>query len=543
MLKYKQYGRCRRCKRSFGVNRRKEVLLIKKTTGFMSNNKTAVFEKVKESAISVLPIFITVMLICFTVSPISADLMLCFIIGALLLIVGMGFFSLGAEMSMTPIGNKIGTAITKTRNLPFILVISFFLGFAVTVAEPDLQVLAETVPHINNTVLIVTVGIGVGFFLSVCMLRILTGMKLRWLLIAFYAVVFILASFTDKNFLGIAFDSGGVTTGPMTVPFILALGIGVANTRSDKKAEADSFGLVALCSIGPILSVLILGFFYSGTDGVAEITSYTFENTAEIGKAYLTALPAYLKETAVALLPIIVIFFLFQIFSLKISRFNLAKICVGIVYTYIGLVLFLTGVNVGFSSLGAVLGSNLAGGWTKYLLIPLSMLLGWFVISAEPAVAVLEKQIEEVSEGAIPGKAIKLSLSVAIAVAMGISVVRVITGISILWFIIPGYFIALLLSFFVPDIYTAIAFDSGGVASGPMTATFMLQFVIGASTALGGNVLSDAFGVVAMVAMMPLISIQAVGFIYERKNKKEEAKPVGEIYGDCDIVELWEESV
>lgn len=540
MLKYKQY---RRCKRSFGVNRRKEVLLIKKTTGFMSNNKTAVFEKVKESAISVLPIFITVMLICFTVSPISADLMLCFIIGALLLIVGMGFFSLGAEMSMTPIGNKIGTAITKTRNLPFILVISFFLGFAVTVAEPDLQVLAETVPHINNTVLIVTVGIGVGFFLSVCMLRILTGMKLRWLLIAFYAVVFILASFTDKNFLGIAFDSGGVTTGPMTVPFILALGIGVANTRSDKKAEADSFGLVALCSIGPILAVLILGFFYSGTDGVAEITSYTFENTAEIGKAYLTALPAYLKETAVALLPIIVIFFLFQIFSLKISRFNLAKICVGIVYTYIGLVLFLTGVNVGFSSLGAVLGSNLAGGWTKYLLIPLSMLLGWFVISAEPAVAVLEKQIEEVSEGAIPGKAIKLSLSVAIAVAMGISMVRVITGISILWFIIPGYFIALLLSFFVPDIYTAIAFDSGGVASGPMTATFMLQFVIGASTALGGNVLSDAFGVVAMVAMMPLISIQTVGFIYERKNKKEEAKPVGEIYGDCDIVELWEESV
>ena len=329
----------------------------------------------------------------------------------------------------------------------------------------------------------------------------------------------------------------------MTVPFILALGIGVANTRSDKKAEADSFGLVALCSIGPILAVLILGFFYSGTDGVAEITSYTFENTAEIGKAYLTALPAYLKETAVALLPIIVIFFLFQIFSLKISRFNLAKICVGIVYTYIGLVLFLTGVNVGFSSLGAVLGSNLAGGWTKYLLIPLSMLLGWFVISAEPAVAVLEKQIEEVSEGAIPGKAIKLSLSVAIAVAMGISMVRVITGISILWFIIPGYFIALLLSFFVPDIYTAIAFDSGGVASGPMTATFMLQFVIGASTALGGNVLSDAFGVVAMVAMMPLISIQAVGFIYERKNKKEEAKPVGEIYGDCDIVELWEESV
>lgn len=516
--------------------------IIKKTERFIKT-KTALNEKIKESAISVLPIVVIVTLLCLSISPMQPELLLCFLIGSLMIIVGMGLFSLGAEQSMTPIGNKIGTALTKTKRLPLILIVSFLLGFAITIAEPDLQVLSQTVPHIKSIVLLITVGVGVGFFMSVCMLRILTGINLRWLLIGFYALVFLLAAFTDKSYLGIAFDSGGVTTGPMTVPFILAMGIGVSNIRSDKRAEADSFGLVALCSIGPILAVLLLGFFYKNSDGVAEISSLAFSDTTAIGKEFLSAIPTCLKEMAVAMLPIVAIFFLFQIFMLKMPKRNLAKILIGIFYTYIGLVLFLTGVNVGFSTLGAKLGAALASGWTKYILIPLTGLIGWFIISAEPAVAVLEKQIESVSAGAIPGKAIKLSLSVAIAFAMAISMLRVLTGISILWFIVPGYAISLLLSFFVPDIYTAIAFDSGGVASGPMTATFMLQFMMGASLAVGGNVLCDAFGVVAMVAMMPLISIQTVGFVYERKARKASLtqKATAEEYGDFDIVELWED--
>lgn len=506
----------------------------------IAKNRRAVAEKLKEAAASVLPIVCLVALLCFSIAPIPTDLMLNFFIGTVLVILGISFFSLGAEASMTPIGNKMGTSLTETRKLFRILLLSFALGFAVTVAEPDLQVLAETVPHINNTVLLVTVGVGVGFFLAVCMLRMFTGFRLRWLLMIFYGIIFVLAAFTDADFLGIAFDSGGVTTGPMTVPFILAFGVGVSNIRSDKKAEADSFGLVALCSIGPILAVLLLGFFYSDSEAVTELSYQSFATTAEIGKVYLHALPQYMAEMVISLLPIVVLFFLFQLFRLKLSGYTLVKICFGILYTYIGLVLFLTGVNVGFSSLGTVLGESLAVGRTKWLLIPLAMLFGWFIISAEPAVAVLEKQIEEVSAGAISGKSISISLSAAIAVAMGISMLRVLTGISILWFLIPGYALALLLSFFVPDIYTAIAFDSGGVASGPMTATFMLQFAIGASAALGGNVLSDAFGIVAMVAMMPLISIQTVGFIYKRRDRKEIAKPQAE-YGDYDIVELWEE--
>ena len=483
--------------------KKKEAKKLNKIDAQAVHKKRALItEKIRESFVSTLPIIIIVAIMCLSIQPVPTGLLLSFLIGALLIIVGMGLFTLGADTSMTPIGSRIGTTLTKSKNLPLILLVSFILGVAITIAEPDLQVLAETVPHIDGKVLLITVGVGVGLFLAVCMLRTILGIRLKWLILAFYIIIFVLAAFADKNFLSIAFDSGGVTTGPMTVPFILALGIGVANIRSDKKAEADSFGLVALCSIGPVLAVLILGFFYKG-QGVADVNlPFIPETTTEMGLEYLKAFPAYMKEMAIALSPIIVLFLIFQVAAFKMSKKSFLKTLIGILYTYVGLVLFLTGVNVGFSPLGLYLGQQLYSGWTQYILIPVAMLMGWFIISAEPAVFVLEKQIEDVSSGAIPGKAIKLSLSIAIALAMGLSMIRVLTGISILWFIVPGYLVALILMFFVPDIFTAIAFDSGGVASGPMTATFMLQFFIGVCSARGGNILSDAFGAVALVAMM-----------------------------------------
>jgi len=498
-------------------------------------NSTALQDKLNESAISVLPIVVLVLLLCLCVSPVNTDLLLSFLIGSLFIIIGIGVFTLGADLSMTLIGNKIGSALTKTKKLPLIITVSFFLGFAVTISEPDLQVLAQTVTAVNSTVLLLTVSTGVGLFMAVCMLRIFTGIKLKWLLLGLYCGIIILSFFISPDFLPIAFDSGGVTTGPMTVPFILALGVGVANIRSDQNAEKDSFGLVALCSVGPILSVMILSFF--GEQGATDTTLnvISFSNTTEIGIAYLGAFAKYGIEMLIALAPIATIFVLFQIFSFKMPMRAFARICFGLLYTYVGLVLFLSGVNIGFSSLGTVIGELFADRM-QFLLIPLSMLLGWFIISAEPAVGVLEQQIDTVSAGAIPGKVIKLSLSVAISLAMGLSMLRVLTGISLFWFIIPGYAIALLLSFHVPEIYTAIAFDSGGVASGPMTATFMLQLFIGASAAMGGNIMTDAFGVVAMVAMMPLISIQLVGLVYEKRRKSKQK----EVYDDFEIIELWE---
>lgn len=504
--------------------------------------KQILMEKLKEATASVLPISLIVMAISFVLVPVDAGLMLSFVIATAMLILGMGLFTLGADMSMSRIGNYMGSKLTKSRKLPLILTVSFALGVAITVAEPDLQVLAGNVPEIDTTVLILTVSVGVGFFLMLCMVRILFSISLRTMLIVFYAIVFAAAFLSDESILSVAFDSGGVTTGPMTVPFIMALGVGVASIRSDENAKADSFGLVGLCSIGPILSVLLLGAIYKTQPAQGESSAVSgVATTVELGKDYLHALPDYLWEVTMALLPIVVFFLIFQVISLKLRKLPFMRIVIGILYTYLGLVLFLTGVNVGFSTLGASLGAALAESGAKWLLIPLSMLLGWFIISAEPAVGVLEKQIEQVSAGAIPGRAIKLSLSVAIALAMGIAMLRVVTGISIMWFLVPGYAIALGLSFFVPDIYTAIAFDSGGVASGPMTATFMLQFMMGASTALGGNVLSDAFGVVAIVAMMPLLSIQVVGVLFEKHAKRSEANE--EVYGDLDIIELWEEAI
>ena len=504
--------------------------------------KQVLLEKLKEAAASVLPISLIVLTICFVLVPVDTGLMLSFVLATAMLILGMGLFTLGAEMSMSKIGNYMGAKLTKSRRLGLILIVSFLLGVAITVAEPDLQVLAANVPEIDKTVLILTVSVGVGIFLMLCMVRILFGISLRLLLIVFYVLVFLAAFLSDQGILAVAFDSGGVTTGPMTVPFIMALGVGVASIRSDENAKADSFGLVGLCSIGPILSVLILGFVYDNSGSTAsEILVSDFETTREIGTEYIAQLPTYLAEVAVALLPIFVFFLLFQFFALRIKKRPFQRILVGIALTYVGLVLFLTGVNVGFSSLGYVLGGALADGWTKYLLIPLAMLMGWFIINAEPAVHVLNKQVEELSAGAISAKAMGLSLSIAVSAANGLAMLRVLTGIPILYFMVPGYIIALVMAFFVPPTFTAIAFDSGGVASGPLTATFMLPFAMGASVAVGGNVMTDAFGLVAMVAMMPLITVQIMGVIYVVKSRRSTAgETLMEQYADDDVIELWE---
>jgi len=502
--------------------------------------KIGITEKLREAVASVLPIALIVVALCFTITPMPVDLMLSFVIGTAMLIFGLGLFSFGADNSMTLIGSYTGTKLTQSRKLWIILGLSFVLGVIITIAEPDLQVLAGNVPHINTTVLIITVSVGVGLFLMLCMIRILFGIQLRWILLFFYAVIFILAALSDPDFLSVAFDSGGVTTGPMTVPFIMSMGVGVASIRSDKNAEADSFGLVALCSIGPVLAVLVLGFFYPG-DGSTVLTSATesYADTVALGLGYLEAVPRYIWEVTLALAPVAVFFFLFQVFALKLRRLPLMRILIGLVFTYAGLVIFLTGVNVGFSSLGMLLGMSLNDGFTKLMLIPVAILMGWFIVSAEPAVHILTKQVEEISAGAVSGKAMKTSLSIAIAAAMGLSMVRVLTGISIFWFIVPGYVISLALTFFVPPIFTAIAFDSGGVASGPMTATFMLPFAMGACQAGGGNILTDAFGLVTLVAMMPLITIQIMGVVYVIKSRHAEDTHL-ETFGETDIIELWE---
>lgn len=480
-------------------------------------------EKLKESLGAVLPIIGIVLVLCFSIAPIPNSVLMTFVVGAVLLIIGMMFFTLGAEMAMTPMGERIGTKLTNTRKISVVIVLCFILGFIITISEPDLQVLAEQVPSIPNYTLIIAVATGVGIFLVAAVLRMLFGIPLAHMLLILYPIIFILASIVPQDFLTVAFDSGGVTTGPMTVPFIMALGIGFSAVRSDKHAENDSFGLVALCSVGPILAVLLLGLLYHPEESGYEQTMIVkTDNSVEMWQLFQEGLPYYMKEMLISLLPIILFFFIFQIVSLHLHKKTLVKIIIGIIYTYIGLVLFLTGVNVGFMPAGNYLGQVIAGLSYPWIIVPIGMLIGYFIVKAEPAVYVLTEQVEELTSGAISAKAMGMSLSIGVALSLGLAMVRVLTGISILWFLLPGYAVALGLTFFVPKIFTAIAFDSGGVASGPMTATFLLPFSMGACEALGGNVVTDAFGVVAMVAMTPLITIQILGLIYQIQEQMKE---------------------
>ena len=506
--------------------------------------QTRFAEKLKEALTAVSPTIGIVLLLSFTIAPIPPSILLLLLFGAVLLIIGMMFFTLGAELAMTPVGEKIGTRIANSRNLGIVLLLCFLLGFIITISEPDLQVLAEQVPSVPNAVLILAVAVGVGFFLMIAMLRMLFSKTLRSLLILFYFLVFVLAFFVQDDFLAVAFDSGGVTTGPMTVPFIMALGVGFAAVRSDKHAEDDSFGLVSLCSIGPILAVLLLGLLYHPeSTGYAGSEIPVIRDSVELWRYFAAGLPKYIEEIAVSLLPIILFFAVFQMISLKMRGRPLKKIVIGMVYTYVGLVLFLTGVNVGFMPAGNYLGAMIAGLSYRWVLIPIGMVIGYFIVKAEPAVYVLKEQVEEITSGAISGEAMGLSLSLGVSVSIGLAMIRVLTGISIFWFILPGYLIALALSFFVPKIFTAIAFDSGGVASGPMTATFLLPFAMGACEAVGGNIVQDAFGVVAMVAMTPLITIQIMGAVYKYRfvhARAEEALEASylDIWADDDIIEL-----
>lgn len=473
-------------------------------------------EKILESLASVLPITAIVLILSITAAPIASGTLVLFLFGALLLVFGMGVFTLGADLAMTPMGEGMGIEMSKSRRALWPVLIGFVFGAVITMAEPDLQVLAEQVSAVPNRVIVLAVAGGVGCFMMIAIARMFYKIPLNLLLLVFYGIVFLAAALTPPSFIPVSFDSGGVTTGPVTVPFIMSMGVGLAALRSDRHSGEDSFGLVALCSIGPVLAVLALGIFYRPDSASFEMMqTVQIDTTADAAREFLRAFPKYGREVAAAILPIAGMLLLFQLGTRRFHRRKLLKITGGLFYTYTGLVLFLTGVNVGFMPAGQYLGAVLGARPDNWILIPVGMLMGYFIVTAEPAVHVLTRQVEEVSSGSISSGSMKTGLSAGVAISVGISILRILTGIPILYFLIPGYLLSLALTFFVPKIYTGIAFDSGGVASGPMTAAFLLPFAKGACTAAGGNILTDAFGVVAMVAMTPLVTIQTLGLVSE----------------------------
>ena len=490
----------------------------------------ALKDKIIESLTSILPIALIIIVLSMTFTPLGSGTFVLFMVGVVLLILGLGCFTLGADMSMLVIGEKIGSAMTHSRKIWLIALLSFVIGIIVTIAEPDLQILAEQVPavaekvpQLGNYLLIITVAVGVGIFLTVAMLRIVLRIRLSVLLILFYVAAFILSIFVSDEFWAVSFDSGGVTTGPMTVPFIMSLGVGVASIRSDKNGQDDSFGLVALSSVGPIVAVLTLGIVFDIKGVEYEVTSpAVVENTQDVLFQYLHGFGDYALEVLIALSPILAFFLLFQLVSRSFHKKQIIRIFMGFLYTFVGLVLFLTGANVGFMPVGSEIGKTLAALWDGWMLIPVGMIIGYFVVAAEPAVHVLNKQVERVSAGAITSSAMKKGLCIGVCCAIGLAMLRILLDVNIMYFLIPGYVIALGLTFFTPPMFTGIAFDSGGVASGAMVSSFVLPMAIGACSTLQGtgSVMTLAFGCVSFVALAPLISIQILGIVYRRKTHK-----------------------
>ena len=476
----------------------------------------ALFYKLKEALTSVLPVGIIVLILSLTpLVSLTGREMTVFVISAFLLIVGIGFFNLGADLAMTPMGKFIGEGLTKSKKASILLIISFLMGLLITVAEPDLSVLAGQVKSImNGSLLIVTVGAGVGLFLLIAVLKIISRADLTSLLLYFYMVIFTVAALVSSSgkgdLLPLSFDSGGVTTGPITVPFIMALGVGIALTVGGRHANENSFGLIALCSIGPVIAVMLLSLFSKGSL-TYNIPDYSMDSVLEAGVG------GVLWETMVdvgkSLLLIILFFLILQAAILKLPGNQLISIAIGLLFTFFGLVIFLASVAVGFMPIGYKIGIQLAA-FDKTLLTVVCFIIGFVVVMAEPAVHVLNQQVEEITNGEVSRRQMMTALSIGVGVSIGLSIIRIIFNFSLLYYLIPGYLLSLGLSFFVPKLYTAIAFDSGGVASGPLTSSFILPMAIGACIALNGEaeVLSLSFGIVSMVALTPLITIQTLGF-------------------------------
>ena len=482
----------------------------------MLNNIKA---KLKESLYSVIPIMLLMIVLSIYLN-FSLISIISILISTILLVIGISLFTYGADISMMEIGKVMGSSLIKSRKPLLICFVTFIIGVVITIAEPDLKVLATQMTAIDSSIFIMCVGIGVGIFLSISAMRIIFQIDLRIILYIFYGILLLLIFLVDKNFIPVGFDSGGVTTGPMSVPFIIAMGVGFSSVRSNVDSKNDSFGLVALCSIGPILIVLLFSLFINSNMEYVYNISPEVLTFSGLTKSYVMEIIPVITDVIMSLIPIIAVFVIFNLFTKKVKKKKLTRILSGIVITFIGLSLFFIGVNSGYMKLAYLIGMKMYD-VNSSLLIPLGIIVGYIIVSAEPAVALLNEQIEKITEGTISKKLMNTTIAIGVSIAIALSMTRVLTGIPITWFLVIGYVVALLLTIFTPKVFTMIAFDSGGAVSGPMTTSFLLPLIIGVCYQHGGNVLTDAFGLVGLVALSPLLTIQILGVIYNIKTRRK----------------------
>jgi len=487
-----------------------------------------IVSKFREVLFSVLPITILVLILNFTISPVGTTLIIKFLIGSLFVVLGLTIFLIGVDIGITPLGGLTGTSLAKSNKLWVVLIAGLILGFFISIAEPGLLVLVNQVNlvtsgQISGNSILITVSIGLAIMLSLGFLRIFYNVPLYKVLFALYLIIFGLAIFTSREFLAISFDASGSTTGILAVPFILSLSVGISKLKKDSKAsEKDSFGLVAISSTGAIISVLLLGIFSDTNEFSAGLDPGVSESNSII-KSFIDIIPNHLIESLMAILPLLIILLVLQKISFKLKKKELRKILTGFAFTFTGLVIFLIGVNAGFMDVGTSIGNNLALLDNKAYIIIIGFVLGLVTILAEPAVYVLTNQIEDVTSGYVKRKAVLIPLAIGVGLAVALSVIRVLVpGIQLWHYLLPGYIICLSMMFFIPKLFVGIAFDAGGVATGPMTATFILAFIQGAAHAFeGADLMIDGFGMIAMVAMTPIITLEALGLVFAIKSKNK----------------------
>lgn len=472
----------------------------------------------KETTIIVLPICIIVSIIAL-IFGLSKSVITSFVISSFLLIVGISLFTFGADLSMMMIGEKLGSTLIKSKKIGIILGVVLLIGIMITIAEPDLRVLAEQIPSIPTTTLILAISLGVGIMLMIAVMKILFKLSFRTIVIISYAIIFLLTCLVPEGFIPISFDSSGVTTGPISVPFILALGIGLTAFRTDSNTKNDTFGLIGLCSVGPKIMVLILGLLYTGAN---TYDTSIYNSNLPLLTQYIEKFLECIKSVSISLSPIVLLFIIFNFIKKGVfSRKQIKQVIIGLIATFLGLCMFLTGVDVGFMKTGFILGQGFINKDLTLYIIPFISVIGFLVVFAEPAVKILTNEVEEITEGSITSNIMRIAISVGVIVALLLALFRVIYQVPIFWFLVVFYAFAMLLTFITPKMFTSIAFDTGGSVCGPLTATFILPFMIGVCLANGSDIMLDAFGLIAFIATSPLITIQILGIIFKIKTKRE----------------------
>ena len=507
-------------------------------------------QTLKEAFYSSLPLAVIIIIVCVFVAPMEDPFnYVKLLVGYLSVVVGQSLFLVGLDESILPIGKMVGNSLSRLKKVVFIVGFGIVFGVLSTVAEPALAVLARQanmlIDVVDTSVFIWISSLGIGAFIGFALYRILKNYNIKIVFAVLYIIVFVLAIFVPEEFVSLAFDGSGATTGDISVPFILVLGVGASATMSRKKTTDDTFGIIGIASVGPILTIFVYGIIlrFVGGGVIPPANLYTPEATVTLGNLLMSNF----WDVILAILPIVLVFLLFQFFFIKLPAKELSRILLGTIPVCIGLLIFLSGIDYGFAYaakyIGEIFFDASRPGWYKWLLLVVGFVLGAAITMSEPAVTILGEQVEEITNGHIKKQTIRTTLAIGIGFASLLSILKILTQINILYFLTPLYIISIILMKFSPKMFVGLAFDSGGVTGGALTSAFLTPLTLGVAQAVAEaagpsaqSILTNGFGIIAFISVTPLIAVQVLGIIYEMRIKTIERISVDEEVHDLEML-------